>query len=312
MLIKPYAWEEVIVCLYDGQYHFGTGALINSLVNSKFKGLVNVAHRGELPPWITQLERIDDQYYNVADGITVHFDFVDTHMHLAYYKPFFIKQTAISYPATKKIFYFDVDIVVDAPWSFFSNWLEDQVCLCLDSTYEFVHANHPWRRDWKRLANMERNFFNHETAYVNSGFVGITREGINLIDKWIELTDRFEELGGSVKMIFQDGHNSYKGDQDLLNAAITVSPNINLSLIGKEGMGFQQPAYLMTHTVSKIKPWNKNYLLYLIRHGRKPEYSEKNFFNYSNYPIKLFSKGTYLRKKCNLLIARFLGRYIGY
>lgn len=312
MLEKLLAYEEVIVCLYDGQYHFGTGALINSLVNSKFKGLVNIAHRGHFPPWITQLQPIDDNLYRITNDITIHFESVKTHMHLAYYKPFFIKQTALHYPWIKRFFYFDVDIVIDAPWSFFSNWLDDQVCLCLDSTYEYVHTNHPWRRDWKRLASMEKNFFNPETAYVNSGFIAITKESICLVDKWIELTNRFEELGGSVKVIFQDGHNSYKGDQDLLNAAITVSPNIKLSLIGKEGMGFQQPAYLMTHSISNIKPWNKNYFTCLIKQGHKPNYSEKNFFNYCKHPIRLFSKSVYFRKKINLLVAQFLGRYIGY
>lgn len=312
MLEKWDAPEEIIVCLYDGKYHFGLAALVNSLVRSNFKGLINTAYRDGLPPWVTQLKLIDNNAYYVTNDIIIHFELVTTDIHFAFYKPYFIKQTAVNFPLTNKIFYFDVDIVIDAPWSFFSNWLEDKVCLCLDDSYEYVHNNHPWRKDWKKLANMEKTFFNPETAYVNSGFIGIMRESIYLIDKWIELTNKFKELGGSLEVIFQDGHNSYKGDQDLLNAAITVSPEIKLSLIGKEGMGFTQPAYLMTHAVSKIKPWNKNYLSYLIKNGHKPSYSEKNFFNYCKYPINVFSKFQFFRKKSNLFIASFFGRYIGY
>lgn len=312
MFRKWDAHEEIIVCLYDGEYHLGLAALINSLVTAKYKGLINTAYRGVLPPWISQLKYVDNNYYQITDDMVINFELVNTHMNMAYYKPYFIRQTVNDYALAKKIFYFDVDIVINAPWSFFSAWLEDHVCLCLDNSYEYVHNNHPWRKDWKKLANMEKTFFNPQTAYVNSGFIGILRKNINLIDKWISLTERFEELGGSVKEIFQEGHNSYKGDQDLLNAAITVSPDIELSLIGKEGMGFTQPAYLMTHAVSKIKPWNKNYLKFLFKTGRKPGYSEKAFFNYCAQPIKLFSKVKYYSKKIDLFLATFFGRYIGY
>lgn len=50
MLEKWDAPEEIIVCLYDGKYHFGLAALVNSLVRSNFKGLINTAYRDGLPP----------------------------------------------------------------------------------------------------------------------------------------------------------------------------------------------------------------------------------------------------------------------
>jgi hypothetical protein len=304
--------DEVVVCLYDGDYHLGVAALANSLVKSNFKGLINTAFRGALPPWVNQLKPIDDNTFYLTDSIIIHFERIKTEMHLAYYKPFFIKQTLDNFPQANKIFYFDVDIVVSAPWSFFSNWLEDQVCLCLDNSYEYVHTNHPWRKDWKRLARVDSSLCNQVTEYVNSGFIGIKRTNIALLDTWIELTKRFEEIGGSLKEINQNGKSSYKGDQDLLNAAITVSPNIELSLIGKEGMGFTQPAYLMSHSVSKAKPWKKNYLKYLIETGHKPSHSEKDFFNYCKHPIKLFSELDFFLKRSNLNLAKLFGRYIGY
>ncbi|MEO6549466.1 MAG: hypothetical protein ABIN94_15795 [Ferruginibacter sp.] len=304
--------NEAIVCLFDGHYHLGLAALVNSLVKSNFKGFINTAYRGELPPWLNQLQSTGNNSYRVTKDVTIHFDLVDTVMNLAFYKPYFIAKTFQDYPLANRLFYFDVDIVVNAPWAFFSNWLDGHVCLCLDSSYEYVHSNHPWRRDWKKLANVEDGFNNPETAYVNSGFIGITRKNIYLVQKWILLTDKFAELGGSVKEFFQDGHMSYKGDQDLLNAAITVSPEIELSLIGKEGMGFTQPAYLMTHAVAKDKPWNKNFISHLFRIGQKPSFSERNFFNYCETPIALFSSAVLRVKNINLFLATFLGRFIGY
>ena len=304
--------DEVVVCLYDGDYHYGVAALANSLAKSGFKGFINTAYRGSLPPWVEQLKGINTQTYYVNDSIIIHFEKVNTGMHLAYFKPYFIKQTFENFPQVNKIFYFDVDIVVSAPWSFFSNWVDDHICLCLDNSYDYVHHNHPWRKDWKRLAKVDIPFCNPTTAYVNSGFIGIKRKSLPLINKWIQLTENFKDLGGDLKIIDQNGKSSYKGDQDLLNAAITVCPEIELSLIGKEGMGFTQPAYLMSHAISKVKPWKKNYLKYLIEKGHKPSYSEKDFFNYCKYPIRLFPSFTFFLKKANLILATFFGRYIGY
>ncbi len=231
--------DEIIVCLYDGKYHYGVAALANSLAKSNFKGIVNIAYSDFLPFWINQLQVRDKCSYYLTNEIIIYFERVEPNMHLAYYKPYFIKHTIAKFPQATKFFYFDVDIVVVAPWEFFSDWLGDEVCLCLDNSFEFVHINHPWRRDWKKLSNVESNFFNPITDYVNSGFIAIKRNNLELIDKWIELTECYRTGGANLKEINQEGHNSFKGDQDLLNAAITVSPDVKLSLIGKEGYGVQ-------------------------------------------------------------------------
>ena len=312
MLQNLDAVEEFVVCLYDGEYHFGVAALANSLVNSNFKGVINIGYRGILPPWVSQLKLISDCLYYLNNDVIIHFELLTTEMHLAFYKPYFIKQTFDNFPSAKKVFYFDVDIVVNASWSFFTNWLQGEVCLCLDNSFEFVHRNHPWRRDWKKLAGIESVFANPLTLYVNSGFIGISRPSINLINKWIELSETFARTGGDLKIINQDGESSFKGDQDLLNAAVTACPEIELSVIGKEGMGFTQPAYLMSHSVAKAKPWSKDFMIYLIRKGHKPNHSEKNFFKYCHKPIQLFSKFEFFKKKVNLVFATFFGRYIGY
>ncbi len=303
--------EEIVICLYDGKYHYGVAALANSLVASGFKGIIHIGYRDLLPPWLGQLKPVDKNTYQLEKDISIYFEHIQTDMHLAYYKPYFIKHTVDKFPIAKKFFYFDVDIIVTAPWIFFSNWLNGEVCLCLDNSFDFVHNNHPWRKDWKLLAKMADDFSNPITHYVNSGFIGIAKENITLIDKWINFTKLYQATGNNLKQINQEGHNSFKGDQDLLNAAITVSPDIKLSLIGKEGMGFTQPAYLMTHAVVKNKPWSINFLRILFKYGRKPTFAERNFFNHCKNPINLFSKATFSIKKANLFFATKLGRYLG-
>jgi hypothetical protein len=233
-------------------------------------------------------------------------------MHLAYYKPYFIQKTLNKYNSADKFFYFDVDIVINAHWSFFSNWLEGDVCFCIDNNFPFVHSNHPWRKDWLKLNIANPAIANATDYYVNTGFMAITRRNIKLLDKWIYLTEKYEETGGNLKVVNQDGHRSFKGDQDILNAALTVLPDLPISLIGTEGMGFSHPAYLMTHAIGNIKPWNKTFLSHLIRYGQKPTNAEKNFFNYCHHPLKVFTKTTFILKKIDLFFATIFGRFIGY
>jgi hypothetical protein len=305
-------FDEIVVCLIDGEYHLGLAGLANSLTKSGFEGLIHVAFRGSLPPWVKQLKPINDSSFYLTREIIIHFEEVHTDMHLAYYKPYFIKEAFNKYHNANKVFYFDVDIVVNASWNFFSNWLADDICFCIDSNFGFVHYNHPWRKEWRKLNGNDPECFNGTNYYVNSGFIGISRKNILLINKWIELTELYRQTGDDLKQILQDGHRSYKGDQDLLNAAITVTPEIVLSIIGKEGMGFGHPAYLMTHATGENKPWKKNFLKHLLVKGRKPSFSEKNFFKFCRYPINLYSPVEHFFIKVNLYVTSVLGRFIGY
>lgn len=305
-------YEEIVVCLYDGDFHMGTAALSNSLVKSGFKGLINIGHRDNaLPVWVEQLEFIEENYYKLSPDITICFTRVETEMHLGYYKPYFIKIIIDTYPSTNKFYYFDVDIVVKAPWPVYINWLEKGVCLCLDNTFHYLHHNNPWRKDWRKLAEENEILFNNTTHYYNSGFMGIERNSVILVDRWISITEKYKKAGGNLQAFVKDAFRSFKGDQDLLNAAVTVSGDVEISTMGREGMCFTLPASLMWHAIGEIKPWNKIFFLKLIKLGQAPTMSEKSFFSFCKYPIRIFAPITFRIKKFDLKIAALFGRFIG-
>jgi hypothetical protein len=303
--------KEIIVCLFDGDYNLGAAALINSLVKSNFKGLIDIGHRGDVPVWVNQLESAGENQFYASKDVVINFRQVDTRMHLGYYKPYFIKETFENYPDTNKVYYFDVDIVVRAPWRFFSDWLTKGLCLCLDNSFHFLHHTHPWRKQWRQLAPKGDQSFNKINYYFNSGFLGIERESMALITRWIYYTEKYIENGGDVSCFVKDDYNHLKGDQDLMNAAITISPEIEISIVGKEGMGFTFPASVMEHAVGDTKPWNNDFFTQLIKTGRKPNSADKAFFINSKYPIKVFARYIYKIKKFDLYIASVFGRILG-
>ncbi len=49
-------FDQVVCTLYEGDYHKGVAVLINTIVNGGFTGLFWVGYRGDLPPWVTQLQ----------------------------------------------------------------------------------------------------------------------------------------------------------------------------------------------------------------------------------------------------------------
>jgi len=305
-------YKEIIVCLFDGHYHLGAAAFINSVVACGFTGLIYVGYRGLLPPWVNLFGQLAEHQYNISPGVVAEFKEVDTFMHLGYYKPFFINDAFERFTLTNKFYYFDVDIIIKAPWTFYSEWLKNSPCLCLDNSFPFIHHTHPWRKQWKLLASPEEEIAqNNIDYYFNSGFLGIERKSSVLIDRWINLTERYKEIGGDLNRFIKNSYSSLKGDQDLLNAAITISPNIEVSIIGQEGMGFTYPVTLMEHAIGDDKPWKNRFIKQLIVSGHKPNAAEKSFFLHCDHPIHIFPNYKYRLKKYDLLISSFFGRVLG-
>lgn len=300
---------NIVVTLYEGRYHYGVAGFINSLKAAGFKGLVRVGYKGSLPPWISQLKNLGDDLFELDDDITINFHLLNPGMHLGYYKPSFIKDTFDRYSNAQRVYYFDPDIVVVAPWEFYSNWVDCGIALCLDNCFAFTHYNHPWRDDWKKLVPGSAE--NHIDYYVNSGFVGLNRRDIALAERWILYTQKYKEKGGDLSQFEKEGHRAFKGDQDLLNAVLTTSPDLQYSVVGREGMGFTFPADIMVHAVGGNKPWSTNFISHVVVKGVRPDIGARAFWKFYDYPIRPYSGGTLVRKKLALKIASIIGRFAG-
>ena len=82
--------QQVICTLYEGDYHLGLAALINSILKGGFHGLFWVGYRGDLPPWTAQLARRDDGLFQVGEAL-LGFEVLDSGCHFAHFKPDFMK-----------------------------------------------------------------------------------------------------------------------------------------------------------------------------------------------------------------------------
>lgn len=301
-----------ICTLYQKDYHLGVAALLNSLIKAGYHGDFYIGFNEALPPWIDQLKKVSENVYQLHDQIDVHFIALKCTMHYGFYKPFFMKQLIEKYQK-EKFYYFDPDICVIANWSFFEKWTNFGISLCLDNCYPYLAYNHLWRNQWiENFGASDANFELDKNLnfYVNSGFIGLKKENMPLIDRWIAVTNQYIETGGNVQKFEKDGERDVKGDQDLLNAAITLLPDLKYSIIGTEGMGFSQPAYLMTHAIAATKPWQKNFTSDTLLNASRPSILEKNFFNHIEHPILVFSTFKRLLKKFDILFASLLGRII--
>ena len=88
----PSAAGETICTLFDGDFHFGLAAFVNSLVRAGYRGTIWVGYRGPLPPWVDQLKRLDaaGEEYMVTEQVRVVFLLLKTDIHLTNYKPRFM------------------------------------------------------------------------------------------------------------------------------------------------------------------------------------------------------------------------------
>src|ERR1039457_462980 len=88
----PQDHKHAICTLFEGDYHFGLAAFVNSLVRAGYAGTLWAGYRGALPPWLYQLKRLEDRdcEYMVDDQIRLVFLRVETDMHLTNYKPQFM------------------------------------------------------------------------------------------------------------------------------------------------------------------------------------------------------------------------------
>jgi len=317
--------QTVICTLFEGHYHLGVAAFVNSLHKHGYKGDIFAGYLGELPPWATatDLSLFDDLQlatYKVNDDIKIHFVKLKTTYHLANYKPDFLKWL-FEGPArdVDNIFYFDPDIILDYDWAFYEEWVSFGVTVCEDVNSP-LPPNHPRKMAWKKYfgqfdisLNLEREI------YVNSGFIGVNKKDIGLVDTWIMIQEKIGPLiGGLSRAPFPGEANLAKEhagdyapfsktDQDALNIAIGAWDGV-VSFVGKEGMGLQGGATLMLHALGSPKPWRIKFLKQSFL-GISPRSVDKKFWKCVDHPISLFNNNYVQRKSLVVSVGAFIGRF---
>jgi lipopolysaccharide biosynthesis glycosyltransferase len=291
--------ENAAVCtLFEGDYHYGLGALANSLFRHGFKGVIWAGYRGSLPPWAARIsahERFEE--FKVGDRQSIRFVRLDTSFHLTNYKPHFI--------------YFDPDIVIKCRWSFFEEWVNFGIALVEEIVLSAMPANHPLRLRWKVFGeSLGLKQMRELNQYFNAGFIGIKREWKDSITLWRSMLEAVFERESKNPELFMTGERSepFVFDQDVLNMALMFTAH-PLSTIGPEGMDFVHGGFTMSHAAGGVKPWRKHFLRQAFR-GIPPSAADKSFWRHVDGPITIFSKSKILRSRLALKLGAALGRVV--
>jgi hypothetical protein len=303
--------DNVICSLFEGDYHIGVAALINSMVRAEFQGLFWVGYRGELPPWsavLTRLEQADT--FRVTESVTLVFERIDTTYHLTNYKTRFMLSIMDRGIAKKRLCYFDPDIVTQCSWSFYERWLDFGVAMCEEIVNGTMPSDHPLRLSWvesMRSAGWEEPR-RQLSRYYNGGFVGVTTNTAGFLQVWDDALHVAVAGGLSLEafMIGNRERSFYASDQDALNVAAMYFQG-DLSTIGPEGMGFNGGGFTMAHANLGTKPWRKRFLVEAMQ-GKPPLMADRSFLANADGPICPFTAASLRLRRWAMLIAIAVGR----
>ncbi|WP_051211355.1 hypothetical protein [Runella zeae] len=315
---------NTIVCtLFEGNYHYGVVSLANSLYKHGFRGNIYAGYRGYLPHWTKNAIENNLLQWNGATTITVnenlviHFLPLDTSYHLTNYKPDFMLRLLNKY-SCDAICYFDPDIIINAPWSFFEEWLNCGITLCEDVNSP-LEKFHPRRVAWRNYyLNSPIELMFKSSIYVNGGFVGLLTRYINFLDTWKKAQELMASAVGGLNRSKLQGHQlplNVSGpfapfsatDQDALNIAIEAS-FFDFSFLHKEAMGFENGLCIMPHALGVTKPWNFKPFLSLIK-GNPPRLVDKIFWEFTEEPVRAYPSSKVLRMKFIIKVCTFLSRF---
>jgi hypothetical protein len=306
--------SSVICTLFEGDYHIGLAAFVNSLYAHGYRGGVWAGYRGPLPPWACAAVRFDSVAgIEVAPGLKVYFVALETERALTNFKPdFLIDARRRFFPKAERVFYFDPDIVLKCEWSFFEEWTTYGVALCEDINSPML-STHPLRARWRRFyAQTGCTVARDLDVFVNGGFVGVARADWEFVETWKHLLDLAEAAICTLpKAHLRDRRHLFdKQDQDTLNVAAMFSAR-PVSIVGKDGMDLVPGGFLMSHALGDSKTWRKNFLGAALR-GYPPTSADRHFFKHTRGPLRVFPSATARWKRLNLsaacAIARFYGR----
>jgi len=301
-----------ICTLFEGDYHFGLAAFVNSLVCAGYAGTVWAGYRGTLPPWLNQVRRLEGpgEEYEAADQVRLVFLPLSTPVHFTNYKPqFMLDLFATHAQDCGYLWYFDPDIFIRCNWTFFADWQQNGIALCQEIVNNILPTDSPLRHKWMRIAaDIGLNNPRPLNHYLSGGMVGVSSEHASFLHLWgriIELARREGcDLGN-----FMSGNRElpfYGSDQDALNIAAMYTEH-PLTTMGPEAMGFVAGGFTMYHAVGQ-KPWRGSLLLRALA-GVPPSGADKFFLMQASFPIRAYSPLRLFAKRIACAIAAFIGRF---
>ena len=307
--------NSAVCTLFEGNYHYGVGALANSLYAGGFRGTIYAGYRGELPPWVLGAKTSDGfTEFSPAEGLALRFIPLTTKIHLTNFKPDFMLSLWQKHcPQAESFFYFDPDITVMCRWSFFEEWVQAGVAMCADVNPS-MPPNHPIRHAWQQFYLPRGITFRRAPElYFNGGFFGLRREQMEFLHCWQRLQELMTpEIGGLQNVNVRDRTFLFcKTDQDALNVAAMASES-QISPMGQDGMDLQHGGggYVMSHALGGQKPWNKHFIRNLFLQGHSPSRADRIYFRHVKSPIRLYPLATLSYKRFFLLTASFLARFM--
>lgn len=294
------AVNSAVCTLFEGHYHFGLGALANSLSLAGFTGKIFAGFRGSLPASFTGRygTRTDGTHTMQWGGVEIVLVPVKTDRHLTNFKPeFMLEIWTHQAPDCARLFYFDSDIVVLARWEYFEAWADEGVALVMDSNTP-VPINHPLRVAWrKQFAPLGFKFAPKDDYYFNAGFVGFSRNWKHALVAWREIQTAIAEtvpldrpigMHGAPKHMRSRLFPFYLTDQDAINVMADLE-SVTISPMGIEGMGWKVPYIYMAHALGSPKPWLGLFVRQALR-GHAPSITDEVFWRYVDKPVALFSE----------------------
>jgi len=311
---KPAQSRTALCTLFEGDYHYGLAALANSLLAAGYQGDLWVGYRGLLPPWLNQLEqtRSEPAEYSLNGRIRLLFVPLQTPLHLTNYKPQFLERifTELA-PELDYLWYFDPDICVEFPWSFFTTWQQYGIAICEERSRFAMPATDPIRLQWIDLGReLQLGDPRPCNSYYNGGLLGLGRAQMDLLQLWKQILDAAAERKGlDLNRVYSvpTEHPFHMQDQDALNMALLFSSHF-VSALGPEAMGFIPGWNAMFHAV-QIKPWRINFLTSALYQGIPPNTAMKSFLGHVAGPIRPYAAFKLRRLRLSAKLASFIGRF---
>lgn len=295
---------SLICTLFEGHYHLGAAALINSLHSHGFRGDFVCGYRGPRPFWASQATKL-------APDIIVHWVEVSTPIHLTNYKPTFMRECLPlmrSGPGAA-LYYMDPDIVVRAPWEVFERWVGNGIALVEDLNASLPEG-HPYRLRWHEFyATKGLAPARPLQRYHNAGFVGLPPAQTAFLQLWESVVKwSAQETGNLGKLKNALPHDLFhSADQDAMNMALELCV-LPIHAAGPEGMDFIPGGQLLSHAAGGTKPWRGGFMADALR-GRPPGLPQKFFHDYIDSPIRVLPKGLARWRRLELKLAGLIGRF---